>query len=85
MSSQGRGFVRDSRFGSGQVISGTNRDTTRKWRELGDPFKALRKEFTALALCSKCGQPCCNCPDCISTKGDGLCGDCANIPGVRSA
>lgn len=27
------GFVRDSRFGSGQVIKGTNRATSRKWRQ----------------------------------------------------
>lgn len=27
-----RGFVRDSRFGDGQVIKGTNRNTSRKWR-----------------------------------------------------
>ncbi len=26
----GRGWVRDERFGSGQVIKGTNRDKTRK-------------------------------------------------------
>ena len=26
-----RGFVSDSRFGSGQVIKRTNRETTRKW------------------------------------------------------
>lgn len=28
----GRGFVSDARFGGGQVIKRTNRDTTRKWR-----------------------------------------------------
>ena len=27
----GRGFVSDARFGSGQVIKRTNRETTRKW------------------------------------------------------
>lgn len=27
-----RGFVSDARFGSGQVIQRTNRETTRKWR-----------------------------------------------------
>lgn len=29
-----RGFVRDSRFGPGQVIKGTNRANTRKWRRV---------------------------------------------------
>lgn len=29
-----RGFVRDSRFGPGQVIKGTNRAVSRKWRKL---------------------------------------------------
>jgi hypothetical protein len=32
--SVGRGWVRDARFGSGQVIKGTNRATTRKWRRV---------------------------------------------------
>jgi len=32
--SSGRGFVRDARFGSGQVIKGTRREVTRKWRRL---------------------------------------------------
>ena len=32
----GRGFVRDSRFGGGQVISGTNRQKTRQNRRLVD-------------------------------------------------
>jgi hypothetical protein len=32
-----RGFVRDSRFGSGVVIKGTNRKTTRHWRSLEKP------------------------------------------------
>lgn len=27
-----RGFISDSRFGSGQVIKRTNRDVTRRWR-----------------------------------------------------
>ena len=31
----GRGWVRDERFGSGQVIKGTNRNVSRKWREVG--------------------------------------------------
>lgn len=31
----GRGFVSDSRFGSGQVIKRTNRDVSRKWRRVG--------------------------------------------------
>jgi len=29
-----RGFVRDSRFGDGLVIKGTNRSASRKWRKL---------------------------------------------------
>lgn len=29
-----RGFISNSRFGSGQVIERTNRETTRKWRRL---------------------------------------------------
>lgn len=29
-----RGFVRDPRFGGGQVIKGTNRATTKKWRRV---------------------------------------------------
>jgi len=32
-----RGFVSDSRFGSDQVIKRTNRESTRKWRELNPP------------------------------------------------
>ncbi len=31
-----RGFVRDARFGSDQVIKGTNRNTSRKWRKLDE-------------------------------------------------
>jgi hypothetical protein len=31
-----RGFVRDERFGSGQVIKGTNRAVSRKWRGVQD-------------------------------------------------
>ena len=30
----GRGFVSDARFGSGQVIKRTNRDSSRKWRKV---------------------------------------------------
>jgi len=31
-----RGFVSDSRFGGGQVIKRTNRQSTRKWRKVGE-------------------------------------------------
>lgn len=30
----GRGFVSDSRFGSGDVIKRTNRNVSRKWRKV---------------------------------------------------
>lgn len=33
-----RGFVRDSRFGSGQVIKGTNRQKTRANRKAAERF-----------------------------------------------
>jgi hypothetical protein len=33
--SLGVGFVRNERFGSGQVVPGTNRQTSRKWRKIG--------------------------------------------------
>jgi hypothetical protein len=33
-----RGFVSDARFGPGEtVIKRTNRETTKKWRALGEP------------------------------------------------
>jgi hypothetical protein len=40
------GFISNSRFGSGQVIPRTNRETTRKWRSL----EAQTKEVGRKAL-----------------------------------
>ena len=37
-----RGFVRDARFGPGQVIKGTNRNKTRKNRTFVDPSPKLK-------------------------------------------
>lgn len=83
MSEQSRGFVRNSRFGSGQVIPGTNRATTRKWREVCGALD-LARVLVQQEFCSRCGAVCCNCIDCRGTKGVGLCGKCSGKEGVKS-
>lgn len=82
MSTQGRGFVRDSRFGSGQVIKGTNRATVRKWLALGMP--ETKAEFVKPGTCEGCGAPRCACSWCTKLMG-GKCPGCAGIPGVKAA
>ena len=81
MSSLARGFVRDSRFGNGQVIKGTNRETTRKWRALGVPTVA--RQLVKPGNCSKCGSECCLCLNCIAVMKGAFCPTCAKIPGFR--
>ena len=79
---QARGFVRDSRFGSGQVIKGANRATVRKWRALGMP--EVKAELVKPGTCEACGAVRCACSSCTALMG-GKCPECAGIPEVKRA
>lgn len=83
MSHLSQGFVRDSRFGSGWVIKGTNRETTRKWRKLGVPDAP--GGFAKGGVCTKCGKLCCVCERCVAFKGGEVCAECSGIPGVKTS
>lgn len=83
MSSLSRGFVRDSRFGEGAVIKGTNRETSRKWRALGVPDAP--KKLVEPGQCEKCQRTCCLCEKCVAHRGGKVCPECSGISGVRSA
>lgn len=83
MSEQSRGFVRNERFGSGQVIRGTNREASRKWRKVCGALD-VAAVLVQPGFCTKCGRVCCNCIDCQRLKGKGLCGGCSGVEGIRS-
>lgn len=82
MSALDRGFVRDSRFGDGPVIKGTNRETSRKWRALGIPD--VTRSLVKPGICIECGAACCFCVHCLAHRGE-RCAGCARIPGVKPA
>lgn len=70
MSHRSKGFVRNSRYGSGPVIPGTNRDITRSWRSLGIPEP---RAFAHPDTCEVCQAAICNCRDCQAFKGAHRC------------
>lgn len=85
MSNQARGFIRNERFGSGQVIPGTNREVTRKWVAalgfMSEQFSGPR--FVVEKFC-QCGKTCCGCVWCTKLM-NGKCAECAGISGVKRA
>jgi hypothetical protein len=70
VSARARGFIRNERFGAGQVIPGRNCDTLRKWRDLGVKEAA---GFAEPSTCAVCDAAICNCRWCVAFKGDRRC------------
>lgn len=80
--SRATGFVRDSRFGPGQVIPGTNRETSKKWRKLGIPD--VTRGYVQAGACIQCGTTTCVCIHCFALR-KGKCPGCAQIPGHKES
>lgn len=83
MSTRDRGFVRNSRFGDGPVIPGTNRANTKKWYALGRGAEGPRV-LAVPGTCEACGSARCACIWCTKLMG-GKCPGCAGISGVKTA